>query len=295
MSGVVALMVIFAAKGSISEEIKKHVFLAAYGKTNPYRLNAFCNAFFTITSLKNLLGTACGPLFGSTAVLPFISLIFHDLHSMTSVFIHFYPPLLFYILRWKSDEVIASWPSVFHLEHDIEFFPKHSFLGTVFGNTIIAYLMWYIPYCMWIFYIGFDLPRSPRQKVSWGGDPLPAKYDTVFHSNHRKGNCLTMGNVFWGRSVEESKRQVANNDFETRDLVVYLILHFVAATGSILVFAYPSYLSKYAHGTFLVLLLIICTWRGAKRYTYYSTEMYAKLIKSKFNDRLLETGQDTIH
>lgn len=214
---------------------------------------------------------------------------------MTSVFIHFYPPLLFYILRWRSDEVLESWPNTFHLQHEIEFFPKTSFVGTVFGNTIIAYLMWYIPYCIWVFSIGFDLPRATRQKKARDGTPLSTKYDTVFHANHRNGNCIAFGKLFWGRSVEESKRQIANNDFELRDLIVYMVLHFVCAVTSILTLAYPSYLSKYAHGAFLVVCLIICTWRGAKRYTYYSTEMYARLIKSKFNDHLRENGQDIIH
>lgn len=271
MAGVVALIVLFAGKSYISEDLKKHVFLAAYG-------------------------TACGPLFGSTAVLPFISLVFHHLHSMTSVFIHFYPPLLFYILRWNADEVLAAWPNMFHLDHDdIEFFSSNAFVGTVFGNTIIAYLMWYIPYCIWIFSVGLDLPRQTRQKKAADGKPRSAKFDTVFHTNHRKGNCIAIGKLFWGRPVEESKKQIANNDFELRDLVAYMILHFIAAVTSILILAYPSYLSKYAHGTFLVILLIITTWRGAQRYTYYSTEMYSRLIKSKFNDELQENDQGIIH
>jgi hypothetical protein len=214
---------------------------------------------------------------------------------MTSVFIHFYPPLLFYILRWNADEVLAAWPNMFHLDHDIEFFSSNAFVGTVFGNTIIAYLMWYIPYCIWIFSVGLDLPRQTRQKTGADGKPRSAKFDTVFHTNHRKGNCIAIGKLFWGRPVEESKKQIANNDFELRDLVAYMILHFIAAVTSILILAYPSYLSKYAHGTFLVILLIITTWRGAQRYTYYSTEMYSRLIKSKFNDELQENDQGIIH
>ena len=242
---------------------KKHVFLAAYG-------------------------TSCGPLVGATATLPFISLIFHDVNSMTSVFIHFFPPLLFYILRWRGEEVLAAWPDTFHLNYEMAFFPNAEtpFFDSVFGNTLIAYLLWYIPYCIWVFTIGFDLPRTTRRKKLKDGTPAPTKYDTVFHANHRNGNCVAIGKLFWGRSVEESKKQNATNDFELRDLIVYMIGHFMAAICSILFLAYPSYLSKHFHGVILVLLLVVCTWRGAKRYTYYSTEMYARIIRSKFGNEL---------
>jgi len=267
MVGVVALIVLVAGKHSLSESFRKELFLAAYG-------------------------TACGPLFAATAVLPFISLIFHDMNSMTSVFIHFFPPLLFYILRWRSEEVLAAWPNAFSLDYtnDIQFWPEDSFTGNVFGNTIIGYLMWYIPYCVWIYFIGHDLPREVRMKKLKNGSPAPTTFDTVFHANHRNGNCVAMGTLFFNRSVEESKRQIANNDFETRDLVVYMAFHFLLVIASIVIVAYPCYLSRYVHGTFLVLLLIICTWRGAKRYTYYSTQMYARIIRSKFEANLRHGG-----
>lgn len=274
IAGLVALLVVFWGKDAVSEAVRKHVFLAAYG-------------------------TSCGPLFGSTAVLPFISLIFHHLHSITSVFIHFYPPLLFYILRWNQDLVLQSWPDTFRLDHDISFFPNstHSFMDTVFGNTMIAYLIWFVPYSAWIITVGMDLPRSSRKKKDKNGEPRKPIYDTVFHANHRNGNCVAMGKVFWGRSEEESKRQNAQNDFEMRDLIVYLVVHFLLAMTSVVVLAYPCYLSKYAHGTFLIILLVACTWRGAKRYTYYSTAMYSRIIRSKFNDQLLALGgeQEIIH
>jgi hypothetical protein len=48
---------------------------------------------------------------------------------------------------------------------------------------------------------------------------------------------------------------------------------------------YPYYLSKDAHGCFLVVLLIICTYRRSIRYTY-CTAIYARIIRSKFNHHL---------
>jgi hypothetical protein len=57
---------------------------------------------------------------------------------------------------------------------------------------------------------------------------------------------------------------------------------------------YPCYLSKDAHGSFLVVLLIICTYRRLKRYTYYCTAIYARIVRSKFDHHLKkeDTGEE---
>ena len=71
-------------------------------------------------------------------VMPFVGLIFHEVNSMTSVFIHMYPPLLLYILRWESDVVEEAWPNTFVLDYEVIFFPggmrKTPFLESVFGS-----------------------------------------------------------------------------------------------------------------------------------------------------------------
>ncbi len=211
---------------------------------------------------------------------------------MTSVFIHLFPSLLFYTLRWKADEVKEAWTYVFHLDHDtMQFWPtttttSFKFTGTVFGNTIILYLAWFVPYCLWIYFIGIDLPRKNRRKKLANGNPAPAIYDTVFHSNMRQGLCIKAGAIFWKRPVEESKKQVACNDFELRDLGVYMSLHFIASLSSMIFVAYPSFMYRYAHGGYLVIILFMCTWRGAQRYTYYSTKMYSSIIRRQFADDL---------
>jgi hypothetical protein len=116
--------------------------------------------------------------------------------------------------------------------------------------------------------------------------PAASYYDTVFHKNMRYGLCVKIGTLFWGRPVEISQKQVELNHFEKRDFVVYMTFHFLSAFTSILVLGFSCYLSKYIHGFFLVALLVICTWRGARRYTYYGTQMYADIIKKCFESEL---------
>lgn len=218
-------------------------------------------------------GTAIGPLFGANIILPFIALIFHKVDSMTSVFIHLGPSLLFYTFRWNSDEIKNAWPSLFQFNNDVRFWSEESFVGSVFGNTMLLYLAWFIPYCWWITNIGLDLPRKKH-------------FDTVFHSNARQGFCVYSGIYIWSRSMEQSNQQVASNDFELRDLAVYMSLHLFASFISMILVAYPSFLSQNVHGTFLVIILIMCTYRGAQRYTYYSTKMYSSIIRKQFAEEL---------
>jgi len=230
-------------------------------------------------------GVACGPLLGAAFVLPFVSLVFHAFGTMCDLFIHIYPPMLMYTLRWKTDEILKAWPNVFDLNYVVHFFPKTSWglLGenSIFGNAILLYFLWFIPYLYWIITIG--LPRSREQTDK----PV---YDTVFHGNMRNGLCVFMGNILWKRPIEESKRQVATNDFEWRDLYAYMCLHFFAFLVSLFALAYPCYTSKTLHGILLFLLAVVCSWRGAIRYTYYSTKMYVKTVLEIRDESSTETS-----
>jgi len=222
-------------------------------------------------------GAACGPLLASNIALSFVALIFHDVGSMTSLFIHIYPPMLLYILRWNSEEVTEAWPNTFDLDYDIVFFPSTdgSFVQSVFGATTTLYFIWFVLYTIWQLSVGLSLPKNN------------GTYDTVFHSTLRGGLCIQIGTLFWKRSVELSKDQMKTNDFHVKDFILYMSFHAIGAIGSLFVLAYPCSLSKYVHAAFLFICLIICTWRGAQRYTYYSTDMYSNLIRKQFSLELI--------
>lgn len=259
--GVIALLALFAGKEVIPDSLRKQLFLAAYG-------------------------VSCGPLLGATMAMPFVGLIFHEVNSMTSVFIHMYPPLLLYILRWKSAVVEEAWPNTFVLDYEVIFFPggmrKTPFFESVFGNTLLLYISWFVVYAIWQIVVGIDLPRSKRRMFLSSGQRAPTIYDTVFHANMRQGLCVAMGKILWKRSTEESELQCESNDFEFRDFMAYMGFHCLAAVLSMILFAFPCNLSPYLHGAFNGMLVAIVTWRGAKRYTYYSTEMYANIIRKQF-------------
>lgn len=272
--GVLVLLLLVATSSTnlISEEVRKQLFLSFFG-------------------------IACGPLLGACIVLPFVAVIFHDVVSMTSLFIHIYPPILLYVLRWNAKEVHDAWPQIFDLDYEkeIQFFSSERFVGTVFGNTFILYMIWFVPYVLWQLFIGLDLPRTTRKTLlSDGVTPAPTKYDTVYHVTLRGGLVVTAGKLLWNRDKETSLQQAATNDFELRDFVVYMAMHLIQSVLSMVVLAYLCFLSKYVHATMLICLVVLCTYRGAKRYTYYSTQMYSNVIRKNFADEIQREDYGTV-
>ena len=50
-----------------------------------------------------LLGVSTGPLMGANIVLPFVACLFHDVSTMTGLFIHIMPPMVMYTFMWKGE------------------------------------------------------------------------------------------------------------------------------------------------------------------------------------------------
>jgi hypothetical protein len=73
-----------------------------------------------------ILGISCGTLMGANIALPFVACLFHDVNTMTGLFIHLMPPMVMYTFMWDSSAIKAAWPEVFHLTYmdNIQFFPK---------------------------------------------------------------------------------------------------------------------------------------------------------------------------
>jgi len=246
------------------------------------------------------VGAACGPLTGATALLPFVAFLFHDIKTTTGLFIHILPPFLMYTILWHGNEIHEAWPNVFALDYldDVKFFPDSGpfffpgmGLGTIAGNSIALYFMWFVPYFIWMVTIGMDLPRTKRHKKLQDGTPAPPRFDTVFHSTVRGGLCILIGSMFWGRPKWVSLEQMKANDFEMRDFFVYMVAHAIASVLSIYCLAWPCYNNETVHILVLGGLTCICVYRGAKRYTYYSTHMYGALIRKNFEDIMIEDAK----
>jgi hypothetical protein len=165
---------------------------------------------------------------------------------------------------------------------DIKFFPDDGIfflpgrgLGTVAGNTLAVYMMWFVPYVSWMALIGMKLPKR-----GW---------DTVFHSLVRGGPAITIGKVCWGRPASVSKKQMESDDFELRDFFAYMLFHAFLVFAAVYLIAYPCYRYKPVHAVLLICMTILCVERGAQRYKYYVTDMYGRSIRKEFASLLKDT------
>jgi hypothetical protein len=51
---------------------------------------------------------------------------------------------------------------------------------------------------------------------------------------------------------------------------------------AIVVLGYLCYSYQTAHGSLLILLAVLVAFRAAKRYTYYTTSMYSRMLRKHF-------------
>ena len=238
------------------------------------------------------LGTACGPLLGACFVLPFVCCLFHDINTLSDLFIHIFPPMLAFTLKWESAEIQKAWPNVFMLDYtdEVSFFPNEpsSFFSCVVGSTITLYLIWFVLFTAWMLMIGIDLPRSDR--IGPDGQPVTPVWDTVFHSLMRGGLYIITGSMFFGRSKAISVDHMNANNFYLGDLFVYLGAHAFMSILATVFLGYLCFHSKVAHASLLAAVTAVVVYRGAVRYTYYTTEMYSKTLRKQFAHLLEEDG-----
>ncbi|KAL7477990.1 hypothetical protein ACHAW6_003777, partial [Cyclotella cf. meneghiniana] len=234
-----------------------------------------------------LLGVSTGPLMGANIALPFVACLFHDVSTMTGLFIHVMPPMVMYTFMWKGDLIREAWPRIFSLSYaeKVRYFPEEgvffvpgSGLGSVAGNAIALYLLWWIPYVCFMLLVGIDLPR----KYNTDGNPANPKYDTVFHSTMRQGACVAIGHVFRGRSKSDSLQQCEDNCFDLVDFFIYMAFHLFAALSAIYVIGYPCFVWRNFHLGMICAVVALAVMRGSRRYTYYATKMYSRTIRKSF-------------
>eukprot|EP00578_Thalassiosira_sp_NH16_P026582 CAMPEP_0181087492 /NCGR_PEP_ID=MMETSP1071-20121207/6299_1 /TAXON_ID=35127 /ORGANISM="Thalassiosira sp., Strain NH16" /LENGTH=397 /DNA_ID=CAMNT_0023169379 /DNA_START=172 /DNA_END=1362 /DNA_ORIENTATION=+ len=208
-----------------------------------------------------LLGVACGTLMGANIALPFVACLFHDVNTMTGLFIHLMPPMVMYTFIWHSDAVRSAWPGIFHLTYmdEIHYFPKSgpifapgSGLDSVVGNSVVLYLLWWIPYVCFMLLIGIDLPK----KLKYDGTPNNPKWDTVFHSTMRQGVCISIGRMLRGRSKRDSLKQMEENDFDLIDFFIYMTFHMIASVIAFYLIGYPCFKSQNFH----LFMLVFVAW-----------------------------------
>ena len=240
------------------------------------------------TFMKAAMGGACGVLLSTNIALPFVACVFHDVNSMTALFIHLMPPMVMYTFMWHSDAILESWPKVFSFDsyiHDIRYFGG---TDSAAACATAMYMTWWVLYASFILLGGINLPR----KYKSNGEDAHPKWDTVFHSTMRQGTCIAIGKAFRGRSKKESLKLCEENDFDTIDFFIYMMFHMILALAAIYIIGYACFSHKYFHLSALGTSAVVAVIRGARRYTYYSTKMYARGLRKQFAHLIAEEGKE---
>eukprot|EP00986_Skeletonema_menzelii_P008152 scaffold3356_cov154-Skeletonema_menzelii.AAC.2 len=244
------------------------------------------NAGFREVMFKCAMGVFCGVLACANIALPFVACLFHDVNTMTGLFIHLMPPVVMYTFVWHHDKIVEAWPSLFdfsYLEYGLTYFGGADSIASC--STAFYFTWWVIYVCFMLVGGGIDLPK----KFNADGSPAQPKYDTVFHSTMRDGACIAIGKFIRGRSRAENLTLMETNMFDKIDFCVYMILHMIAALGAIYVSGFLCFKSIIFFRLMLGASIVIAVVRGANRYTYYTTKMYSRALRKEFAEQLAQS------
>ena len=240
-----------------------------------------------------LLACAIGPLFGAAGVLGFCALVFHDRVTMTALLAHMSPSMLLYTFLWQLDSIERAWPDVFPtaLMRQVHAQPYISFdhyWTTPAGLATAFYGVWFVLYSVWMSVWGLHLTRTRSRK---DGRPIQPRFDGAFQSYVNKGFLETTGRYLWNRPLEETKRQMAQGDYEFRDFVVYMLQHSVAILFSTNIVGWTCFGDPRIHAAWLTALVMLAAYRGGTTYATWWKQASDRAIQRQYHLVLLKKQQ----
>jgi len=206
-------------------------------------------------SLKFFFGLSNGPLL--FAVIAWNNkLVFHDLDKLTSLFIHLFPPLLTYNIRWQTDLYKNA------TDNDLKIWPNE------IVYMILFYVLWQVLYVFKTEYL--DVKKFLN--------------DSTLMSSAR-----------WLSSVQPHPVYILalNRGWKvtpTQMLVPFQLFYTVITVIPIL-FIYQY---KYMHIIYILLVFGFSVWQGASFYFESFTDSYTKRLEDKikkFYDKDNKTDQ----
>lgn len=208
-------------------------------------------------------GVANGPLLSAVGALG-NSLVFHDVDNTVSVFIHLCPSLLTFTFRWKSDQIVSTFPGLFHLDYFDSVDPWRD----IYILSVCGYFVWFVPFTLWMCTCGLGMPSNG--------------YDTVFHSMMRGGSPIPR---MLGWTKEEENTRAENNDYTVMSVLLYMLLHAVSCCLS-MTLSIGCWYSMIFHGCACFLMLLTSIYKGSSRYSYYILENYITILRREFAEVL---------
>jgi hypothetical protein len=113
---------------------------------------------------------ANGPLL-AFVVIGGNALVFHDIERTNSLFIHLFPALSTYLMRWHGDKMMQTWPGLFGLSSQtlqMTAAQRADASDAMVYHAICVYFLWWSIYGTWLLWVGCELPGRYNVKSVFG-------------------------------------------------------------------------------------------------------------------------------
>lgn len=224
-----------------------------------YFINLLTLIYLWIFPSSKILFSVCYTLCHGPLALAIIlwrnSLVFHSFDKMTSIFIHMYPLLTMFTIRWLLPVEIQHqrYPAI----GDIG--PKLP-VGTSIFYTVIFYVIWQTLYYVFIVY-------GRREKVQSGS--RVTSYTWLL--SDKKG--------FVAHLVEKLGLGGPNGEISIYKILFFFLLQFAYMLLSILPVSLLYYQYKYVNMAFVCFVFIVSIFNGASFYIDVFSYQYIKSLQ----------------
>jgi len=183
------------------------------------------------------------------------SLVFHSLDKVTSLFIHMYPPLTLFTIRWllPIDLQREHYPAIVNIGSSLT-------TTTVVFYTIIFYLLWQLLYYAFIVY-------GRRDKVARGLRTTSYTW------------LLADSNGFVSRLMRKLGIGGAGEGINRYKVTFFFLLQFVYMLISILPVCWWYYRYMYVNVVFLCSIFAVSVYNGASFYIDVFSRRYIKSLE----------------
>ncbi|UJR30304.1 hypothetical protein I4U23_017841 [Adineta vaga] len=224
-----------------------------------YFVNVLTLIYIWILPSSEILFLVCYTLTHGPLALAIIlwknSLVFHSFDKVTSIFIHMYPPLTMFTLRWllPIELQIKDYPAIAKIGNAIP-------MGKTISYTIIFYLIWQALYYIFIVYGRRDKVESGSRITSY-----------TWLLNDKKG--------FVARLVERLGFGGPTDGINIYKIIFYFLLQFTYMFLAILPVCLWYYRYMYINGIFLCSMFAVSVYNGASFYIEVFSRQYIKSLE----------------
>lgn len=199
---------------------------------------------------------ACGPLALSVPAMA-NALVLHDIRNYSAAFIHMFPCVTCYTLKWHGDAVAAAWPGTFD---SFRFTPMEAELSwfDMWKNAAVVYGVWWVLFAVWMVVHG-----RFQSKETTG-------MSTVYEFNVRRNKAVSA--VLGIKDPEKDFPRVVN-------VLKYMAMHAVLVLGGFLN-GVACAKSWHWHTFICTFIVLTAMWNGAQRYYKIMTRFYVKKIEA---------------